>query len=201
MKAIGIIGASGNMGQRYSRILDMLGVDVVAFDENDWRDAPRYKKDLHSIIVASPTEFHFENLLVLDDFKVLCEKPISKDIDQVRKVCEKIKCLRMVNQYEHLIPSASRGLEDSHYNYFKTGSDGLEWDCINIIGLAKNPPHIFNDSPIWKCKINGHELNLGDMDLAYVRMIKEWVKQPASNKRYMIQAHERVLEGAYKCAK
>ena len=196
MKPIGIIGSSGNMASRYIAILNKLGIDYVPFDEKDWRDATRFVKDLHSVIICSPTEHHYENVMVLKDFKILCEKPFSLEMDKVIEMTDAVKNLRMVNQYDYLIPEVSKGT--SHYNYFKSGGDGLAWDCINIIGLADAPATISNKSPLWDCQINGYKLSLSDMDRAYCKMIVDWTRRTTSNKRYTIEAHRKVIEGHYR---
>lgn len=79
------------------------------------------------------------------------------------------------------------------YNYFKTGNDGLLWDCINIIGTARGPYFIKNDSLIWDCQINGWPIDLRDMDQAYIWNLQDWVKG-WRNKDYILPTHLKVLE-------
>ncbi len=83
----------------------------------------------------------------------------------------------MVFQYGELIkfPHLRKG-RDTEYNYFRSGKDGLVWDCLQIIALANDEISLRNDSPIWRCKINGTTLDLSDMDYAYHSFIKKWTK-------------------------
>ncbi len=82
---------------------------------------------------------------------------------------------------------------ETYYDYFKSGQDGLAYDCCNIIGLSKKRPTLANSSPIWKAKINGQELSLADMDQAYVKMIMDWTRSPLSNWDYAVEMHQKVL--------
>ena len=196
-KPIALIGASGSMGSRYQAIMRYLEIPFICYDVDDWRDAWILEGDFHSILIATPTECHYENIKYLSKLKVpiLCEKPITKNPDELLTILEldcEIKC---VNQYKYLCDSQSTG--DSYYNYFRTGRDGLEWDCISIIALADKPPHLMNNSPKWSCMINGKELSSQDMDKAYVDMIREWYRKPEGDKNYIARAHDKVFGGFY----
>ena len=178
------------MGRRYSAILNYLNIPFRGIDKDDVIINDNYK----GVIIATPTETHVALAEFYSELKmpILCEKPIAKNLEGVERAlkCEK---LTMVNQYEYLVKKGARG--ETHYNYWNSGKDGAGWDCINIIGLSNGPlPRISNRSPIWKCQINGHELNIKDMDTAYCRMIEDWVKRPdANNHEYIERAHLRVL--------
>jgi hypothetical protein len=93
----------------------------------------------------------------------------------------------MVFQYSELVKPESRG--PSWYNYFKTGGDGLIWDCIQIIALSRTPPKIEARSPIWDCTINGQQLSLGDMDMAYVKNVKRWLDGDYMSAERIYDAH------------
>jgi hypothetical protein len=108
---------------------------------------------------------------------ILCEKPVVKDtvtLFQLKQFVEteKVK-LFMVNQYAYF-KKEKKG-ESSYYNYYNTGKDGLYWDCIQIIHLAKSSCKIENTSPIWQCQINGMEYPRSVMDLLYLLMLQDFV--------------------------
>lgn len=197
MNKIALIGAKGGMGRRYSAILKHLGVEFIEFDVDDWQHA-RTTVGIDGVIIVSPTEEHFKNL---DQFSankkipILCEKPITKDLMVLKEILDWDLNLTMVNQYKYLTNGVISGV--TYYDYYNTGKDGLEWDCINIIGLASDLPTINNKSPKWKCMINGVHLNSSAMDGAYVAMIKDWIENPKENKEYIYKAHKRVMDGYY----
>jgi hypothetical protein len=106
----------------------------------------------------------------------------------------------MVNQYNWISPKNTN--KNTHYDFFKTGGDGLYWDCINVIGLANGLVEINNTSPIWSCAINGKSLSLFDVDISYIHMIEDWLLRPFSNWDYAVAAHKKVAEmEAYRCQK
>lgn len=193
---IALVGARGNMGKRYSSIMRWLQIPFIEFDLHNIDDIYYYKQEIKSVILATPTEAHTENLMFLKDLgPILCEKPISKSWDDIKFILSEKIPVKMVNQYEYLAEKGSKGV--SHYHYFKSGDDGLHWDCINIIGLADFPPEISNNSPVWRCAINGIQLRLSDMDWAYCRMIEDWHNDPHSDLDYIKKAHSKVLKGFY----
>ena len=58
--------------------------------------------------------------------------------------------------------------------------------------MAKGEVQLKNDSPIWDCWINGKDLNIADMDFAYIEMVKDWIKNPTNNHDYILKAHKKV---------
>ena len=193
---IGLIGAKGNMGKRYSVIMDYLGIKYKSFDIDIIDTLPNCVHDIESFIVATPTDSHFQILMDIRKYNlpILCEKAITKDPNELSTLLMMDAKLAMVNQYEFLVHDYPLNrFADSHYNYFKSGSDGLVWDCINIIGLAINPPLLANNSPVWECMINGKILNIADMDIAYINMIEAWKNAPWDGKEYIYNAHKKVL--------
>lgn len=197
MNKVALIGAGGNMANRYQAIMDHCQIPYLAFDEHNWRDAWMFKDEIHSIIIASPTDAHYENIRYLAKLEkpILCEKPITKNPDELIKILGMDVVIKCVNQYQFLYDKESEG--DTFYNYFKTGKDGLEWDCISIIALAKTMPYIMNTSPVWQCEINGKRISIADMDKAYVDMIRDWYRNPHGDKHYIAQSHNKVIEGYY----
>ena len=192
MKKVGVIGGKGNMGRRYALILEKYcDCEAVIFDigvNNKLDDCDGY-------IIATPTAGHYPYILALSAYRkpILCEKPIVTDREQLEYILGIDGLdLSMINQYG-FIPRDSYFDEVSHtsYNYFKTGNDGLLWDCINIIGLSNKSYDIKNDSLIWECMINGDHVYIADMDRAYIDNIEGWVNG-WRNKDYILEAHNKV---------
>jgi hypothetical protein len=199
-----IVGNKGNMGRRYGAILDYLGVPHTGHDRaKEGRTVFRsdYKKATH-FIIATPTDRHIDDIKFLLKLQlnkpILCEKPLSLDLGSIldleRFIKEDAALVSMVNQYKYMADEACVGV--TCYDYFKTGNDGLAWDCINIIGLAKTKPlYIKNESPIWRASINGKKLSLSMVDEAYVAMIKDFLsREYVCNWAYSVKAHEKVIE-------
>lgn len=186
------------MGQRYSTILNKLGHDVFGADKELALTLQAIKvmgdKSIEGVIIATPTNTHLDAINLFSYYMphmpILCEKPIDIAYD-FRNWGD--RPLTMVNQYKYLVDDPDRiGL--TYYNYFNHGKDGMAWDCINIIGMANDDLVIKEDSARWTCYINGQRLDLRDMDLAYIRMIKDWLANPQGNRDYIQRAHQRVIE-------
>jgi len=136
--------------------------------------------DAERIILCTPTENHFQylqNLIPLQK-PILCEKPITKKLSELEKVLSTVENHKtpfsMTFQYSELVNPLSEG--PSLYRFFRSGKDGLVWDCLQIIGLAKGEIQLSNDSPVWRCVLNGTELNLGQMDFAYLNFVRKWTE-------------------------
>lgn len=168
------------MGTRYRAILDYLNEEVWGVDiETPPEDILRMASDADRTIICTPTENHYNVLkrIIPLGKPVLCEKPITKstkDVEKILVACQSYKTpFTMTFQYSELVPpSQNAGL--SHYHYFRSGRDGLVWDCLQIIGLAKGEIEISNESPTWKCMINDLNLKFGDMDAAYINFVRKW---------------------------
>lgn len=183
------------MGKRYAAILNYLGVPVCGHDMADTDKSAM--AGASGFIVATPTQNHLADVKSLFQFgkPILAEKPLSTDFGKLVTFednhREDLALLQMVCQYEFM-QKQFRG--STFYDYFKTGADGLAWDCINIIGLARGNVSLDNKSPYWNVKLNGSLLNLGLVDHAYIDMIKAWLKEPKSNWAYARKAHEKTVQ-------
>ncbi len=205
MKKVLIVGNKGNMGQRYTAILNHLGIEVIGWDK--YCEFTIENHSLDGIIIATPTEVHLEHLnyYLRYNVPILCEKPFTTSLDLLDQFAEDhteqdFKNITMVNQYNYIKMITDPFLSlDTHYNYFKTGSDGLAWDSLNIIGLAINEVKLEHNSPIWSCVLNGQRLSMADMDQAYVDMVIDWTSQPISNWDYAVEAHRRVDRAINQC--
>jgi hypothetical protein len=201
-----IIGANGSMGRRWGVILDWLrdrGERGCAWTGADVEHTPAEirKKALMSsgVIIATPTPTHGNMILsVLNGIKapILCEKPVTKDLKElelIKEVTEKNGTpFRMVNQYRMLADPKRIG--PSFYNYFRHGNDGLYWDCLQVIGLARGDVRVDEDSPIWQCKINGKRIPFEAMDAAYVGYFQLWRREPKQPWSEIIPAHAKTAE-------
>lgn len=184
-----IVGANGSMGRRYQAILRYLGKHFVGIDKGDAIPSISYD----GYIIATPTETHAQFVKTFAPFRkpILVEKPLSKNVKEVSDlltyVSETKTPLKMMMQYDYLTENSGYGA--SMYDYFRHGSDGLVWDCIQIIASAKGEIYLNEMSPIWKCVINGRELSIADMDFAYVRFVEDWFKDPYQSLQRIEQIH------------
>lgn len=191
-----IIGANGSMGRRYQAILGYHGHDYLCADiETPLEKIDEMAQKSSGIIIATPTQTHFKFLSAIHQFKkpVLCEKPVTKDLSELEHLIGLYKGqpLQMVMQYKHL-DCGTGG--DSFYDYYNHGKDGLYWDTMQIIGLAKGHVKIYEKSPIWRCQLNGKRLELSHMDEAYVQMIKTWFIEPNQDLFEIRDIHLKVSE-------
>ena len=188
MKSVWIVGYNGNMANRYKACLDYLGIEHCG-EDIDFLKGKFVKTD--GVIIATPTPTHRKILNYFSQFDepILCEKPIS--LVGGFEMPKNHHCIQMVNQYAHCGPFPGG---ETYYDCWRTGNDGLAWDCINIIGLSEKMPKLNNQSPVWKCMINGKDLTLHDIDLSYVKMIDAWTRNPQPNTDYIIKAHQKVRE-------
>lgn len=194
-----IVGAAGNMGARYRAILEYLGEDFVGVDrEHSFLETARLAERASHILITTPTHTHAHLIEKLSIFgkPIKCEKPIVKDAQEVARLYDVTakngSNLSMVYQYKELVHPDEVGW--SSYDYFKHGGDGLAWDCIQILGLAKGEVLLNETSPIWKCTINDRDLSIADMDTAYVQMVGNWLDGADQDASEIIAAHSRASE-------
>lgn len=194
-----IIGAKGSMGLRYQAILRYLERDFKCVDIETPKDEIREIASRSSgVILATPTDTHVDFIQDLIPFRkpILCEKPVTKDVTQLRELMAKIResgtPFSMMYQYEVLAPHVHKGV--SRYNYFRHGNDGLVWDCLQIIGLARGDIILKEESPIWSCMINGRALNISHMDAAYIAFVQRWFRQPSESLQKITHIHEKTAE-------
>ncbi len=189
-----LIGCKGSMGKRYEAILNFLNIDFIGIDKGD--KIPN--KKFTGCIIATPTNTHFKTLKRVSKKikKVMIEKPWAKTMNEVMDIVDHCKAqnvqLSMMRQYDYLIDKNSVGR--SYYDYFRHGSDGIFWDCMQIIGNAKGDVILKESSPIWLCSINGHLLNIQDMDKAYVCAVNDWIKGKKQCVTTNIKMHKKVIK-------
>lgn len=188
-----LVGSEGAQGKRYQAILRYLGQEYFGIDVK--RPTPDYDtKTVTGVILATPTGHHIFDAFTYAKLGVplLVEKPFSTDVAALKSLAPEMAgvSVSMVMQYRHLLDQKSSG--SSHYDYFRHGSDGLVWDCLQTIAFAKSDVRLAEASPVWDCAINGHKLNIADMDAAYVREIKDWLSGRHQSFSEIIDIHEKV---------
>lgn len=169
-----IIGSAGNMGRRYCAILKNVfpKIQVVGVDLKDL-----WPSKFDKAIIATPTNTHFQICKKLIDKgkTFLCEKPITFRPDQSESIQSYANGF-MVNNWCYAVPGeylvATKNNVD--YDYYSTGKDGLNWDCIQLHGLAKTIK-LNNKSHVFSALINGIPINREMIDISYVRMLKDFV--------------------------
>lgn len=189
-----LIGSEGSMGRRYKALLNYLGHFHIDVDIQNISTIEDLGDRCKGFIIATPTWTHFRFFKRISHFKkpILCEKPLSTDMNEVSEMLR--SPVRMMLQYLILnpIPGVMEGV--SSYNYYNTGKDGLKWDCAQIIGLARNHCEIKNDSPFWECRLNGKELDVSWMDRAYLKYLELWFKEPNQDAGFLRDFHSKVNE-------
>lgn len=192
-----LLGHNGSMGRRYQAILKSLGQEFKGIDIND--DYNQIHLDYTHYIVATPTNTHYRIVkdLIPKKKPILCEKPISKNLDEVKDLYRKANGrLTMTLQYACL-PQEPTDTGESVYNYYNHGQDGLYWDCLQIVTLARGDVFLGENKPFWTCSLNGRRFELGQMDYAYHDFVKLWldgkIGGPNMNDT-VIRGHEKVAE-------
>lgn len=198
-----LMGALGSMGSRYCAILKHLGVDYSIYDVQLRMSLESAAQGCDRVLIATPTQAHTfsirDAIRVLPGKPILCEKPITKDMVELSKLiaeCAEAKSdLRVVFQYKRAYLD-DFGSGPTHYNFYRHGGDGLYWDCIQIIGLARGLVTLREDSPIWDCVINGTRLSIADMDRAYVAYLADWLHNPelCVGVKDILSIHKKVQE-------
>lgn len=203
-----IIGAKGSMGKRYQAILKYLGKQFVCVDSNAEFDNAINENNFSAYIITTPTDTHYSYIHFLathweqwESKPILCEKPLTTSLTKLHSMyslCDDSKIpLTMMNQYA-MLPDLSNEDGLTSYDFYNTGKDGLIWDCIQVIGLANGDIKLRNNSPVWKCNINGWPVSIADMDRAYVKFVDQWLKRPDfQDRKSVIDAHvktRKVLE-------
>lgn len=192
------------MGKRYQAILKYLDQEHLCWDikhdEHTW-EIPSDRKFLDkadNFIIASPTPTHLAWVRQLDSLgkPILCEKPLSTNLEEVREILDCKSPLSMMAQYQHLVKSIYPDGDESTYNYFRHGNDGLKWDCFQIIAMADGPVSLGDTSPIWECKINGHEVVPSSMDRAYVIAVGYFLEGHYLDRATLLNWHKKVEQFA-----
>lgn len=206
------------MGTRYCAIFRHLGVPVIPVDTEpsgiSWPAVDHAVQSARGLVIATPTPMHWQALSRYREYEtpILCEKPVTKNPSELQKyllgtfrhpgLCfghtprQRVGPFAMMMQYQILNPpagtSGTQHVEPTEYDYFRSGQDGLGWDCISLLGLAREPVSLRNESPVWRCTLNGRVLSHADVEQAYVDFVARWLKEPEFQDRaWLVRAHEK----------
>lgn len=204
-----LLGSEGSMGKRYQAIFNYLKLEYLPIDEkiNSFNEMIDAFQKCDRVLIATPTNSHIsiiKMLLVHDNIRdILCEKPIAKSSKQVAEILNLFRfrsCkFNMVFQYGEILANNGNPNQFTSYDYFRTGNDGLYWDCLQIIALASGPIKLNNKSPYWKCEINDQDLDIASMDHAYLKFIKRWViGNIEQDHKWLLDIHKKVEDYASK---
>ena len=174
-----VIGGLGSIGSRYCAILKWLGIEYEILDIGMGRLEAR---EFDRAIIATPTETHYDYCKQLVEMgkPFLCEKPVSKDL----KECEELAAIKngyVVNNYEIIYrrkwnTSSKEYPPNISYHCYKTGKDGLDFDCSQLIYMAGYGfLTLTKDSPIWSLRMNGDIVTYKELEESYVWMIQAWL--------------------------
>ena len=185
-----IIGALGNMGKRYCSILKYLGHEVVEYDVNTDKSLGDCLKGVHRAIVATPTGAHenFFSILLEREIPFLCEKPVSLNLGKLdwlqKESSERKVPVSQVCNWRYVRGGLKPNNHKVRYNYFKTGSDGMYTDCIQLLQLSQElgtrnyDVSIRTNSPVFDCEIDDQVVTLDDIDTSYLMMIEDFCSKP-----------------------
>jgi len=161
-----IVGSKGNMGRRYVAICKYLGQEVLRCDlhnEKEIYDNAEFKAD--RCIIATPIDSHIKwcEWCVKHSIPFLCEKPISKDVSEIRKLkelCDQAKIDgRMVSNWRFLIPgTVATRVGKIFLDYYNTGKDGF-WDLIQPVYLCDEFV-FYNTSAIYTCTLCNNDYGM-----------------------------------------
>ena len=177
-----LIGGLGSIGLRYQAILKSINVPFIVYDYGSpLEDSPDYngQKNIPNIqfdkaIICSPTETHinYVHQLIHLGKTFLCEKPLSKDMEDMESLPDYPAGFVVCN-YKFLVKPY--GMSPSiRYDYYKSGRDGLLWDCCQLIYLDPEC-ELKNESPLWNLHVNCKEVPYRALELSYVQMIKSFI--------------------------
>lgn len=185
---IAIIGIAGNMGQRYKAVCEYLGHEVRGWDvdvsNKQLLDTMNW---CERVIIATPVEQHISGIHLCCSWKkdFLCEKPVSKDVEECMAVAQACKAAgvdgRVVCNWKFLAGVSRQKnmigtmLRIAHW----AGADGL-FDFVQPLYLCKSlqgftnaigPVFCVNDGLITYTQV--------DFDWSYIHMVKAWTNDNA----------------------
>lgn len=183
-----VLGSKGSMGRRYCAILEYLGIHYFGIDKEDEKYDYNIENGIYDkhkfthAIIATPTEYHGQTLrdFCLNIPHVLCEKPVSKQSSMIEWMRDYHPHVNMVCNWKYAIGNPKPGTHDIRYSNYNTGKDGLGWDCIQLIYLARNIK-ISTETPFFECMTVDPECNceklitLSNIENSYIQMIEHWL--------------------------
>jgi hypothetical protein len=154
-----LVGGLGSIVTRYRAILENMGIPYDIYDyhtgilSNTHGETNLQDIKFDKAIICTPTDTHIRYCqeLELTGKPYLCEKPLTKDPEEL-VLAEKFQRGYMVCNYKILLDHVSR---DGHivYDYYRTGKDGLLWDCCQLLYLDPLA-YVNNKSPIYRLHVH-----------------------------------------------
>lgn len=176
-----LIGGMGSVGLRYQAILKSLNVPYLVYDAESLEgfscEGKRNFEDIEfgKAMICSPTDTHLNYVrkLIHLDKTFLCEKPLTKDPEDLAYINAEYPKGFMVCNYKFITKIYGEDVNLS-YNYYRSGRDGLLWDCCQLVYIDPDC-ELLNDSPLWDFSVNGHPIPYRALELSYVQMIKSFI--------------------------
>lgn len=176
-----LLGGCGSVGSRYAAILRYMKQDFIIKDPMR-RDAETFPSpnDYDAAIVATPTKSHYAicKKLIAFEKPFLCEKPLSKDIDECKDLIVQAKRKKVegyvVCNYQYALGKYFSPGDHIAYDYYKTGKDGLYWDACQLLYLDPGAS-INNQSPIWHLQVNYKWVPYKMLERSYSLMVQKFV--------------------------
>jgi hypothetical protein len=192
-----ILGNRGNMARRYRACIEYC---YERHCGSDLDECINLTPDVDRILICTPTHLHLDHIemFLSTGLPILCEKPLTKDYDELirfsRRHGHQVERIQMINQYQYCLTEEPDG-DETIYDYYHSGADGLVWDCLNIVGMAEKRPELRTVSPYYRCQINGHRIDLQLVSLGYLYNISDWlIGNSKNNWDYAVKAHEKVTQ-------
>lgn len=187
-----VVGGLGSSGARYCAILKYLGMEYEIYDVEHFPitkisllggvneivvDWSKFPTEYDKAIIATPTATHFAYCKKLIELgkPFVVEKPLSKDVKECEELVDIDEGLgRVVCNYKFTMLGEMKN-PLIEYDYYKSGKDGLLWDCCQLLAMDKLA-RLKKESPIWKCSGDGIFLSYKELELSYVKMIRAWLR-------------------------
>jgi len=184
---IAIIGSKGIMGQRYCKILNRAGIEVLEYDLKISKDINLRASGAVGAIICTPTDTHLVYIEQLCELQVpfLCEKPVCLSVGDTERAWEFVQQAgvnaHVVSNWRytrHGFMGWDTGSHEINYKHFHSGNDGLLWDCCQLVYLAKDHrPTLSSEADQFSCTIDGEEISLLDIEESYSLMLMDWLRQ------------------------
>jgi len=201
-----VIGSNGRMGKLYAAIVRYLGHEVVPHDTDTGPIPNRAKYE--KAIIATPIDTHHEYCKWLAERKCdfLCEKPISKNIDEVCEIagmCEADGVNGfMVSNWAFAIGASGNSVDGIKIHTYNTGNDG-DWDLIQPLWLLKDSSSLEVTKTYPGVRVERYHGEYTrffagfDFERSYIEMVEVFICGEYSKLwtiKSVIPAHERVVE-------
>ena len=177
-----LLGSAGRQGRRYRTILHKLGYGdklVTADIEFEKTLDVRY---IDCVIICTPTQTHYRYIKFFNEHNIdiLCEKPLCTSSAEALQLQKDLQVdLRVVCNWSYVF---NKRLEPEKNKIFyrngTSGSDGLAWDCIQLIYLAQDFHCDLGVGVPWDIKINGKTVTPKMIEHSYIKMLADWLPRP-----------------------